>query len=197
MNTTTRRPWLPRPCLLALLGSSALFTTCATGGDGAAPAGGASAFAVVYEVLQHPRCVNCHPAGDRPLVGDDMQPHPQNVQRGPFGMGLYALRCVSCHQTQNADGAHLPPGAPNWHLPRPQMPLVFEGRTATELARQLADPAQNGGHTGDQLLRHVAEDPLVLWGWAPGTGRTPVPIPHAEFVAAMRAWVAAGCPVPE
>ena len=27
------------------------------------------------KVIQHPRCVNCHPAGDRPLQGDDSHPH--------------------------------------------------------------------------------------------------------------------------
>jgi hypothetical protein len=77
------------------------------------------------------------------------------------------------------------------------MPLVFEGRSPRELAQQLADRARNGGREPAQLLDHVAEDPLVLWGWAPGSGRTPVPIPHPEFVAAMRAWVEAGCPVPD
>jgi hypothetical protein len=46
-------------------------------------------------------------------------------------------------------------------------------------------------------LHHVAEDALVKWGWAPGEGRTSVPIPHAEFDAAMRAWVEGGCDCPE
>jgi len=73
------------------------------------------------------------------------------------------------------------------------MPLVFEGRSSAELCRQLRDPKTNGGRTPEQVLHHVAEDALVLWGWSPGEGRAPVPIPHADFVAAMRTWVQGGC----
>jgi len=151
----------------------------------------------VYRVLQHPRCANCHPAGDAPLQGDDARPHAQNVQRGPEGEGLFAMRCSTCHQTANLPGAHLPPGAPHWKLPHPSMPLVFVGRTSAELCRQLKDPEQNGHKTPEQLLGHMAHDPLVLWGWHPGEGRAPVSIPHAEFVTAVRAWVEGGCDCPE
>ncbi len=157
----------------------------------------ASAWRVVYGVLQHPRCVNCHPAGDAPLQGEDGKPHAQNVQRGRDGHGLYALRCETCHQTQNLAGPHLPPGAPGWHLPHPDMPLVFEGRSSHDLCRALHDPAQNGGRTGEQLLEHVEHDPLVLWGWDPGEGRASVATPHAEFVRAVRSWVDGGCDCPE
>jgi hypothetical protein len=156
-----------------------------------------AAWGVVYEVLQHPRCLNCHPAGDLPLQGDDSRPHAQNVQRGPDGHGWFAMRCETCHQTQNGPDAHLPPGAPVWHLPAPGMPLVFEGLESGDLCRQLKDPARNGGRKPADLLRHVAEDQLVLWGWAPGVGRTPVPIAHEAFVSAMKAWIDAGCGCPE
>ena len=158
---------------------------------------GAAAFATVYEVLMHPRCLNCHPAGRVPLQGDDSRPHAQNVQGGDDGKGLFAMRCNACHRDENSAGAHLPPGAPNWHLPSKRMPLVFQGRTPAELARQLADRAQNGGKSRDEMLRHVTEDRLVSWGWEPGEGRTPVPVPRATFVAAMKAWIDGGCPVPE
>ncbi len=183
-------------CMAAVVGMAWVSVQCGTASGAGAARDGAGAFATVYEVLQHPRCKNCHPAGRVPLQGDDSRPHGQNVQGGADGKGLYAMRCANCHLDQNTPGAHLPPGAPNWHLPAADMPLVFEGRSAAELARQLVDPAQNGGRTPQDLLRHLAEDPLVLWGWSPGDGRTPVPVPHAEFVAAARAWVEAGCPVP-
>ena len=150
----------------------------------------------VYRVLQHPRCMNCHPAGDTPLVGDDSQPHPQNVQRGTLGVGLFAMRCNACHQTKNTEGPHLPPGAPRWQLPTKGMPLVFQGKSSQELCQQLRDPKRNGGKTPEQLLEHVEKDPLVLWGWAPGPGRAPVPVSHEEFVRAMKAWVAGGCKYP-
>lgn len=168
-----------------------------TGGDGGARARGTAAFATVYRVLQHPRCVNCHPAGRVPLQGDDGRPHGQNVQGGVDGRGLFAQRCANCHFDQNGIGPNTPPGAPNWHLPHANMPLVFQDRSAAALARQLVDPMQNGGRTPFQVLQHLTEDPLVLWGWNPGEGRTPVDVPHAEFVAAVRAWIDAGCPIPE
>jgi hypothetical protein len=46
------------------------------------------------------------------------------------------------------------------------------------------------------MLEHVTHDKLVLWGWDPGVGRAPVPVPHAEFVERFRTWVAAGAPCP-
>ncbi len=183
-------------------GFALLVTQCSSPKSESQPSSGgraksAAAWNTVYEVLQHPRCVNCHPAGDTPLVGDQGQPHPQNVQRGPDGNGLFGMRCSTCHQTGNLPGAHMPPGAPVWHLPHPAMPLVFEGRTPGELCRQLRDPAQNGNRSLAALLHHVESDPLVLWGWAPGDGRMPVSISHADFVAAMRAWIDGGCECPE
>ncbi len=109
----------------------------------------------------------------------------------------YGCGIAQCHFDPPIDGTHMPPGAPGWHLPHPRMPLVSEGRTPAQLARQLADRAQNGNKTPAQLLEHVAHDRLVAWGWSPGEGRAPVPVPHAEFVAAMKAWIDGGCAVPE
>src|SRR5262249_39286298 len=123
-------------------------------------AGARAAFQAAYKVFMHPRCMNCHPAGDVPLQGDDSHLHTQNVKRGPDGKGKYALKCANCHQETNLSGENMPPGNPNWHLPPPEMRMVFQGKTAGELASQLKDPKQNGGKTLDQLLHHVAEDKL-------------------------------------
>src|ERR1700750_1479763 len=70
------------------------------------------AFMDVYKVLMSPRCMNCHPAGDRPLQGNDSHIHIMNVQRGKDGKGLYALKCSNCHQPTNVAGLHTPPGNP-------------------------------------------------------------------------------------
>src|SRR5882672_8754726 len=43
------------------------------------------AFMQVYKVLMSPRCMNCHPAGDQPLQGDDSHIHTMSVQRGKDG----------------------------------------------------------------------------------------------------------------
>jgi hypothetical protein len=73
----------------------------------------ATAFLEVYKVLMNPRCMNCHPAGDRPLQGEDSHIHIMNVQRGKDGHGVYALKCSNCHQPENVPGVHTPPGNPN------------------------------------------------------------------------------------
>ena len=156
----------------------------------------AGSFLKAYAVLTHPRCANCHPAGDAPLQGDDQRPHAQNVQRGLDGRGLYALKCSACHQDSNVPGLHMPPGNPNWHLPPADMPMVFVGRSPRQLAEQLKDPKRNGGKTIFEILKHVEEDSLVLAGWDPGEGRTKPPISHAEFAKAFREWVEAGAPLP-
>src|SRR3989449_5653350 len=122
-----------------------------------------AAFLAAAPVFTHPRCQNCHPAGDAPLEGDDSHPHAQSVKRGPDGRGKYGMKCSACHQLTNLPGANMPPGAPNWHLPPPNMRMVFVGRTPGELCRQLKDPSQNGGKTIHQIIEHVTSDKLVLW----------------------------------
>jgi hypothetical protein len=156
-----------------------------------------AAFLAAYQVLMHPRCLNCHPAGDAPLQGDDSHPHFQNVQRGPDGKGLYAMKCANCHQWKNLPGEHMPPGHPEWHLPPLEMRMVFEGRTPAQLARQLKDPEQNGGKTLDEIVHHAAEDSLVATGWNPGDGRSKPPLTQAEFGKKMREWVEKGAAIPE
>ncbi len=157
------------------------------------------AFETVRAVLQHPRCLNCHPAGDAPLQLDAGVVHAQNILRGKYGLGVPGLPCSSCHGATNLPdsyGTQMPPGAPNWHMPPPSTKMVFEGVSASALAAQLRDPRATGGKSFDQLVEHVEHDPLVLWGWNPGAGRAPVPIPHRDFVEAFRIWVRAGAPLP-
>jgi mono/diheme cytochrome c family protein len=160
-------------------------------------AGSREAFAAAYRVFMSPRCMNCHPSGDVPLQGDDNHLHAQNVKRGPDGKGLYALKCAACHQEANLPGDNMPPGSPKWQLPPIETRMVFQGKTAGELARQLKDPKQNGGKTLDDILKHVTEDKLVLAGWDPGDGRTKPPLSHAEFAAKMREWIEKGAAAPE
>ncbi len=163
------------------------------GGEAAASA---RAFLEASKVLLNPRCVNCHPKGDAPLQGDQSRPHSMRVKRGPEGMGANGLYCSACHQAANQPGAHLPPGAPGWQLPTRDMPMVFEGETPRELCLHFKDPAKNGGRTLEEVLEHVQTAPLVLWGWNPGEGRAPVPIPHQEFVKDMAEWIKKGAVCP-
>src|SRR5205085_12340065 len=50
----------------------------------------AALFTEAAKVLTHPRCMNCHPAGDRPRQGDLRRPHQPPVFRGEDGFGLPA-----------------------------------------------------------------------------------------------------------
>ncbi len=162
-----------------------------------APAEGDGAlFTVFISVLRHPRCMNCHSRGDFPRQGDDGHPHAMNVRRGPDGQGVTAQKCSTCHQDHNLAGAHMPPGAPHWVLPPPNIPMIWQGLTDAQICRSIKNPKENNNRTIDQLVEHLAEDELVLWGWNPGEGRTPIPMPHEEFVAKVKQWQAAGAPCP-
>lgn len=160
-------------------------------------AAGKAGFLDVTRVLQSPRCMNCHPAGDAPLQGDDARRHAQNVVRGDDGRGVFGMKCRTCHQEQNVGGEPLPPGAPDWRLPAASMPLVFEGKTPRELCLQIKDPQKNGGKTLDQVVEHVARDGFVTWAFAPGEGRVPPPGTRDDLVAATRSWVSRGAACPD
>jgi hypothetical protein len=158
-----------------------------------------AAFATVQQVLQHPRCQNCHIPGDAPLQFDAGLPHQMEVVRGESGMGAPGLPCSTCHNTVNPPasfGPHAPPGAPAWHLPPPERKMVFINLSAAELCATVKNPQKNGGKDFEALIHHVADDELVGWGWNPGGDRAPVPIPRAEFVAKFKQWAAAGGPCP-
>jgi mono/diheme cytochrome c family protein len=155
-----------------------------------------TAFRSVYKVLMSPRCMNCHPAGDIPLQGDDSHIHTMSPQRGVDGKGVYAMKCANCHQPANAPGVHTPPGNPNWHLPPTNMRMVFQGKTPRQLARQLVDPAQNGHKSMSQLLEH-ASDTLVVSAWHPGEGRTLPPLSREAFKKAWFTWIKKGAYAPK
>jgi len=154
------------------------------------------AFAAVYRVLMSPRCMNCHPAGDIPLQGDDSHLHTMFPKRGIKGKGVLAMKCANCHQPENTPGLHTPPGNPNWHLPPANMKMVFEGKTARQLAKQMVDPKQNGHKNMEQLIAH-ADDGLVLSGWNMGEGRTKPPLSHAAFKKAWITWIKTGAYAPK
>ena len=150
-----------------------------------------AAFQEVYKVLTHPRCMNCHPAGNIPLQNDDSHIHTMNPKRGKDGHGLYAMKCTNCHQPENSPGVHTPPGNPKWALPPADMKMVFQNKSAHELAVQIMDYNRNGHKNEEQLLEH-ARDTLVKWGWTPGEGRTLPPLSYDEFVKQWDTWINTG-----
>ena len=184
---------------LAVLLAGAAAAGVAGPAESAPAQAGLAAFETVRKVFQHPRCQNCHIPGDAPLQLDDGRPHGQNVVRGAHGLGVPGLPCSTCHAARNPPasyGPSMPPGAPLWRLPRPQTPMVFIALSPAKLCATIKDPKATGGRGLAAMLEHVSRDELVLWGWEPGVGRAPVGVPHAEFVAAFRAWMKAGAPCP-
>ena len=153
----------------------------------------AAIFTELGKVLTHPRCLNCHPAGDRPRQGDMSRLHQPPVERGADGHGLPAMRCSSCHGNANFDPGRMP-GHPEWHLAPREM--GWEGRTLAEICAQLKDPARNGGRKPEELIHHIGDDTLVGWAWAPGYGRSPAPGTQAQAGALVEAWVKTGAACP-
>jgi hypothetical protein len=155
-----------------------------------------NAFMDVYKVLMSPRCMNCHPSGDIPLQGDDSKLHSMLPRRGKDGKGVYAMKCANCHQPTNLEGAGKPPGAPDWHLPPANMKMVFQGRTASQLAKQLVNPKTNGNKNLQQLKAH-ADDGLVKIGWNMGEGRSAPPMTYEAFKKAWITWIEKGAYAPK
>jgi hypothetical protein len=150
-------------------------------------------FLEASRVFLHPRCKNCHPAGDSPFQGDEDVIHDPPVTRGPNDDGVPALMCASCHQDKNLELARVP-GAPGWRLaPRA---MAWFGLSPAAICEQIKDPARNGGRTLAQIVTHVSHDPLVAWGWTPGHGRAPAPGTQARFGAVVAAWAGTGAACP-
>ena len=162
---------------------------------GDAAARSAALFTEAGKVLTHPRCVNCHPAGDRPLQSESGRLHQPPVERGSDGFGLAAMRCSTCHQNANFEPGRMP-GHPHWHLAPREM--AWQGKTVAQICAQIKDPARNGGRSLQQIHEHIATDSLVGWAWAPGFGRKPAPGTQEEVGALIAAWIrdGAACPGP-
>jgi hypothetical protein len=154
----------------------------------------AALFAELGKVLTHPRCVNCHPAGDRPHQGEQGRLHQPPVERGADGHGLPAMHCSICHQQVNFDPGRVP-GNPKWQLAPREM--AWEGKTLAEICAQIKDRERNGGRSLEDLVHHIGSDTLVGWAWAPGIGRRPAPGTQQKAAALVEAWVAAGAACPK
>jgi hypothetical protein len=173
--------------------AAALATPQSFDGIGDTAARSAALFTEAGKVLTSARCVNCHPAGDRPLQGETHRLHQPPVTRGDDGFGTVSMRCATCHQGSNFDTAGVP-GNPHWHLAPREM--AWQDKTLGEICAQIKDPARNGGRSLQQILTHMATDTLVGWAWAPGFGRKPAPGTQQELGALLDAWIKTGAACP-
>ena len=97
-------------------------------------------FSEVAKVLTNPRCMNCHPATDRLLQGNDKHPHRPVATRDTL--------CVTCHTDRNftlhEEASYRSiPGHPRWMAAPIEM--AWEGKSVGEICRQIKDPDRNGG----------------------------------------------------
>ena len=153
----------------------------------------AAYFTELGKVLTYPRCLNCHPAGDRPRQGDMARLHQPPVERGrrrlrPSGAALSDL----------PSGSELREGA--------RKPDLASRAARNGLGRQDAEPdlRPDQGPRAERhrsletLVEHIGEDHLVGWAWAPGPGRQSAPGTQKEAGALVAAWVQTGaaCPKP-
>lgn len=151
-------------------------------------------FVEAGRVIQHPRCLNCHPTDAHPRQGERLALHQPPLTRGEDNHGTAPMRCATCHQVDNVDHARLP-GHPEWHLAPVEMGWIGEPLAA--ICAQLKDEERNGGMDLEALHHHMAEDSLVGWAWTPGAGREPAPGTQASFGRLIRAWIDTGAHCPE
>jgi hypothetical protein len=155
-------------------------------------------FTEAGKVIQHPRCLNCHPKDDSPTQGMDLHPHLPHVVRGSDNHGATALKCGTCHQAQNFEASGVP-GHPLWHVAPIEM--AWQGQTLGQICEQIKDRQRNGGRSLKQIQQHMATDSLVGWAWNPGTDisrqpRVPAPGTQAQFGALIGEWISTGAACP-
>jgi hypothetical protein len=155
-------------------------------------------FAEIGRLINHPRCMNCHPAGEHPLQGADHHEHKPRVFRSDGDH--MATNCAECHTEQNvtlheAAGYQSIPGNPRWGVA--PLSMTWQNKSLGEICRQLKDVDRNGGRSLALLQEHVAKDDLVGWAWNPGAGREPAPGSQEDAGKLVQAWIDDGAECPK
>jgi mono/diheme cytochrome c family protein len=169
------------------------------------------AFAYIYKVATHPRCVNCHGTGEgaasRPLVGDAMEPHPMNVTISHNPPQSLGIECGTCHGDRNLPERGTPPGASNtrmslaWQMPRDDAMRVWpiltaralsEGQKQAALCRTWNRFLTTRGQA--EFRHHIADDPLIEWALTPSPARAAAGEPRrlGEAVDTWIRWLGGG-----
>jgi hypothetical protein len=158
----------------------------------------AALFTEAGKVIQHPRCLNCHPATRMPTQGDAMLAHVPFMNAVDDNHGPRGLPCATCHGSENTPtfsaGIASVPGSAHWQLAPIEM--AWQELTLPQICAQLKDPKRNGSRSLEQIVTHMSTDHLVGWAWEPGAGRSKAPGTHEAFGALIAAWVKSGAHCP-
>ena len=124
-------------------------------------------FTEIAKVLTHPRCMNCHPAGEHALQGAGREHNPQ-VWRHNAETGAIGTTCSACHTEANVtlhEGASYKsiPGHPRWELAPKSM--AWEGKSIGDICRQVKDVTATAGATSRCC---TSISPRTIW--SPGAG---------------------------
>lgn len=121
-------------------------------------------FAEAAKVLTHPRCMNCHPATDRLLQGNDKHPHqPVATRQTP---------CVTCHTDHNFTlheraSYRSIPGHPRWMAAPIEM--AWEGKSVGEIADRSRIPTEMAA----EILRcYTSTWRMTIWWHGAGSRAT-------------------------
>jgi hypothetical protein len=160
---------------------------------------GRAAWDRIFGVLSHPRCSNCHVAGDQPMwaglgYGPDA-PHGMNIRADGSRIGAESIPCRTCHVSSGAanNTPHAPPHiADAWRLPPPEM--AWLGKSGFGVCQQLRNPGTNDGNDVAGLVDHVGGSEFVRWGFTPGAGRSAPEGSIAQLARDLALWGAAGSP---
>jgi hypothetical protein len=155
-------------------------------------------FGEMGKFLTNPRCMNCHPAGDHPLQGNDQHEHMPSVWRAESGH--FEVPCSECHSEKNttlheAAGYKSIPGHPRWGFA--PMSMTWQYKSLREICLQIKDVTLNGGRDLAALQEHIAKDDLVGWAWNPGAGREPAPGNQELAGRLVQAWIDSGAECPQ
>jgi len=96
--------------------------------------------------------MNCHPAGNHPLQGDDSHMHIMTYNAEKMNRRVCFENVPTVIQPTQCPGTHTPPGNPKWHCLREDMKDGFPGKDAESLALQIMDYIRNGHKNKEQLL---------------------------------------------